>query len=202
MIQGIIASAAELRSHYRQASSVVRNKKQTAIDSASAALVATSSANGDSDVSPRGGDPGFVMVLDGQHLAFPDLNGNNLLDSLTGIIETGRVGMLFVIPGRDETLRVNGRAWVTTDDTLLDSFVDIRRPHSAVVVRVDELFVHCAKAFRRGKVWDPAAWSALSAPGMEDIVCEQGLAEGSAADLRAAFEAGYQAELAADRPEP
>jgi uncharacterized protein len=208
-MNGRIETVDELRALYRQPSAVVQSKKRSTIDRASAAfigaapfvLVATAGADGRVDVSPRGGDPGFVRVLDERHVAIPDLNGNNLIDSLISVVETGQAGLLFVAPGCDETLRVNGAAWVSTDDELLGSFTEVRRPRTALVVRVDELFVHCAKAFRRGRVWDPASWSALGAPGMEEIVCEQGLVDSPLDELRALFEAGYEHDLAADRPD-
>mgnify|MGYP000588525602 CR=1 FL=1 len=83
-------------------------------------LIGTDGADGGLDVSPRGGPPGFVRVLDQRHLAIPDLNGNNLIDSLRAVVATGRVCLLLLVPGKDETLRINGAAWLTTDDRVLD----------------------------------------------------------------------------------
>ena len=204
-----IRSVEELRGRYREPSSLVQRKKVAGLDPASRAfvehapfvLVATSGADGGVDVSPRGGDPGFVLVLDERHVAIPDLNGNNLLDTYTAVVETGRAGLLFVLPGQDETLRVNGAAWVSVDPDLLSRFEGVRTPKAALIVRADEVFVHCAKAFRRGRVWDTSSWAALAdAPGLEAIVCAQGLVDAPAELIRADLERGYAADLAADRP--
>jgi len=205
----VIGSIDELRTLYREPTSFVRRKKFAGIDAASRALVehspfvlvGTCGADGSVDVSPRGGDPGFVRVLDDEHLAIPDLNGNNLLDTYTAVLQTGRAGLLFVIPGRDETLRVNGAAWLTVDPDVLGSFEGIRTPKAALVVRADEVFVHCGKSFRRGRVWDAESWTDLTdVPGLEAIVCAQGLVDAPADLIRADMERGYAADLALDRP--
>jgi len=112
---------------------------------------------GKADVSPRGDPPGFVRILDRQTLAIPDRPGNNRLDSLSNIIANPTVGLLFMIPGFDETLRVNGQASLTTDPAILDGMtVNGRVPTLAIMVRITEVFLHCAKAFRRSYLWDPA----------------------------------------------
>jgi PPOX class probable FMN-dependent enzyme len=161
-----LADRAALRSVYRDPHPIVADKQKPTIDPVSAAFLAASplfvlastSAEG-TDASPRGGPPGFVTVLDPTHLAFGDLAGNNLLDSYTNIVEHGSVGMLFLVPGRTETLRVNGRASVTTDPAVLDrTHLDGRRPKVAVVVEVEQCFLHCAKAFRRSALWEPDTW--------------------------------------------
>lgn len=155
-----------LRSAYREPHPLVANKQKPVIDAASAAFIAASpffvlastSADG-TDASPRGGRPGFVTVLDPTHLAFGDLAGNNLLDSYTNIVDDGSVGLLFLVPGRTDTLRVNGRATVTTDPAVLDvTLLDGVRPKVAVVVAVEQCFIHCAKAFRRSALWEPETW--------------------------------------------
>ena len=117
---------------------------------------------------------GFVRVLDSTHLAIADLGGNNRIDSMRNIVDTGRVGMLFVAPGRSETVRVNGEAWVTTDPDLLDSFTLPRRPVAAIVVRVTATFIHCAKAFKRSGMWDPNVWAVLagSSDAADIIACQ------------------------------
>lgn len=117
----------------------------------------TQSRDGRADVSPRGDPPGFVRVLDERTLAIPDRPGNNRLDSLSNILANPSVGLLFIIPGYDETLRVNGQARLVKDPVLLHSMsVRERSPTLAVVVSVTEVFMHCAKAFRRSHLWDPA----------------------------------------------
>ena len=118
--------------------------------------IGTQSAVGNGDVSPRGDPPGFVTVIDSTTLAIPDRPGNNRLDSLVNIIANPNVGVLFIIPGFDDTLRVNGRAVLSTDPELLDSMVVYGRvPKLAIVVSVNEVFMHCAKAFRRSHLWSP-----------------------------------------------
>ena len=119
--------------------------------------IGTQDLAGRADVSPRGDPPGFVRILDDKTLAIPDRPGNNRLDSLSNIVANPNVGLLFVIPGFDDTLRVNGTAKLTTDPTLLETMVvNNRRPTLAIVVEVREVFMHCAKAFRRSHLWDPA----------------------------------------------
>lgn len=118
----------------------------------------TQSATGKADVSPRGDPPGFVKVIDEQTVAIPDRPGNNRLDSLSNILANPAVGLLFMIPGFDDTLRINGTARITTDPTLLaDMAVKDRAPRIAIVVTVTEAYMHCAKAFRRSRLWDPEA---------------------------------------------
>jgi PPOX class probable FMN-dependent enzyme len=107
------------------------------------------------DVSPRGDQPGFVRVLDDQTLAIPDWPGNNRLDSLTNLVTDQRVGILFLIPGVQETLRVNGSATITTDPAIRSLWsVNGKGPKSALVVTVNEAFLHCGKALIRSKLWE------------------------------------------------
>jgi uncharacterized protein len=122
-------------------------------------FVATYSAEGHADVSPRGGQAGFVTVLDEQHLAIPDATGNRRLDTLENIVSSGRVALIFVIPGRDTTLRVNGRAAVTAEPELLERLTPVGKPpKTAIVVEAEEVYTHCPKAFVRSKLWDPDSW--------------------------------------------
>ena len=108
-------------------------------------------------MSPRGDPPGFVRILDDNTLAIPDRPGNNRLDSLSNIVANPSVGLLFMIPGFDETLRVSGRATLTTDPELLRQLVvNERVPTLAIVVETTGVFLHCAKAFRRSHLWDPS----------------------------------------------
>jgi PPOX class probable FMN-dependent enzyme len=160
-------------------------------------VVGTSDADGLADVSPRGGPSGFVRVLDPHRLAIADFGGNNRIDTMQNVVATGRVGLLFVVPGRSESVRVNGRGWVTTDAELLESFDLPRLPKAAIGVQVEATFVHCAKAFRRGAMWDPEAWSALAdAPDAAEILACQGLVDASAQTLRDHLAADYDAALA------
>jgi PPOX class probable FMN-dependent enzyme len=122
-------------------------------------VVASQDAEGRADATPRGGPPGFVAVLDEHHLAIPDATGNRRLDTLTNVIATGNVGLLFLIPGRDQTLRVNGRACVSAVPEILEAAGAVGKPpRTAIVVRADEVYAHCPKAFVRSHLWDPATW--------------------------------------------
>ncbi len=116
----------------------------------------TQNQEGNADVSPRGDPVGFVKILDQYTLAIPDRPGNNRFDSLVNILDNPYVGLLFVIPGFDDTLRVNGKASLTTDpDILKEMSVKNRIPALAIIVEINEVFLHCAKAFRRSHLWDP-----------------------------------------------
>jgi uncharacterized protein len=122
-------------------------------------FVATYADEGHADVSPRGGPPGFVTVLDETHLAIPDATGNRRLDTLENVVSSGRVALIFVIPGRDTTLRVNGRAAVTAAPELLARLTPVGKPpKTAIVVKAQEVYTHCPKAFVRSKLWDPDSW--------------------------------------------
>lgn len=170
------------------------------IEAAPLVLAGTSRPDGRCEVSPRGGPPGFVQVLDEQRLAIPDLSGNNLVDSISNIVLNPHVGLLFVLPGRDETLRVNGRAWLTTEDAVLDGFTaELRRPKAAIGVEVVDAFVHCAKSFRRGRVWDPESWMPDAAPSAAELLTCHIELEMTSDELAANLEAGYAKELAAER---
>ncbi len=122
-------------------------------------LVATADAVGNCDVSPKGGAPGFVAVLDDRRLAIPDAPGNRLVYSLKNVVASRRVGLLFLIPGLEETLRVNGRACLTRDEALLERLSgEGKPPKVAIGVEVEEAFLHCAKAFKRSALWRPGEW--------------------------------------------
>jgi uncharacterized protein len=122
-------------------------------------FIATYSKDGQADVSPRGGPPGFVTVLDEQRLAIPDATGNRRLDTLENVVESGRAAVIFVIPGRDTTLRLNGPAHVTADPELLGEIQAVGKPpRTAIVLEAEEVYAHCPKAFVRSKLWDPGTW--------------------------------------------
>ena len=119
--------------------------------------LATSGGDASCDVSPRGDPAGFVRVLDDQTLLVPERPGNRLADSLRNILQNPRVGLLFVIPGVGDTLRVNGRATLTTDQALLaGSEVEGKVPRLGILVDVEEAYTHCSKAFLRSDLWNPA----------------------------------------------
>ncbi len=206
-----VVDAAELATLYRPPSTLVINKSHPTIDAATAAfigqstfaIVSTSASNGTLDASPRGGEPGFVQVIDEHRLAIADLGGNNRLDSIRNVVDTGQIGVLFIVVGRTETVRVNGTACVTTDPTVLDAFPStFRRPKAAIGIDVVETFIHCAKAFQRGRVWDPEMWAGnAAAPDAVDIILCQSLVDGDHADLRRLFDVGYAQDLAEELPD-
>ncbi|MCG5469938.1 pyridoxamine 5'-phosphate oxidase family protein [Micromonospora sp. LAH09] len=122
-------------------------------------LVASVDADGNCDVTPRGGPAGFVSVLDERTLAIPDATGNKRLDTLQNVIATGRAGLMFVIPGRTTTLRVNGRACVSTRPDLLSQLTAVGKPPaSALVLGIEEVYPHCPKALLRSGAWKPEQW--------------------------------------------
>jgi PPOX class probable FMN-dependent enzyme len=122
-------------------------------------LIATSGAGGRADVSPKGDPPGFVQVLDEHRLVIPDRPGNRRLDGMRNLLENPHVGLLFLIPGLEETLRVNGRAWIVRDEEILARCAVMgKRPTLALGVHAEECFIHCAKALKRSELWQPDRW--------------------------------------------
>ena len=131
------------------------------------AVISTHSASGRCDASPRGDAPGFVHVIDDRTLLIPDRFGNRRVDSYRNILETGRIGLLFLVPGFGETLRVNGRAVLITGEAWLTPLTaQGKRPLVAVAVEVEECFLQCAKAIIRSKLWDPH-----DRPSLESLPC-------------------------------
>ncbi|MEP6479709.1 MAG: pyridoxamine 5'-phosphate oxidase family protein [Rhodoglobus sp.] len=129
------------------------------------AFIATSDAEGNLDVSPKGDPAGFVIVLDDTTIAIPERPGNRRADGFHNILRNPHVGLLFLIPGRGDTLRINGRATILSDAPFFDGMVvKGHRPSLAVVIDIDEVFFHCSKAFLRSKAWDPETWAADAAP--------------------------------------
>lgn len=218
-IPGALTHPDQLLDHYRAPSDLVLAKEidhlddgiQAFIAAATFCLLATAGADGRCDASPKGGDPGFVRVIDRHTLLIPDLNGNNRLDSLRNVIANPEIGLLFFVPERGETLRVNGRAWVSVDPDLLSRFDDTyRRPASVIAVRVTTAFIHCAKALRRGGIWQPDAWpsatteatAAAEVPSTADLLSDHvGLDDATRQLLGAGLEASYDTDLQADRPD-
>jgi PPOX class probable FMN-dependent enzyme len=122
-------------------------------------LIATAGGTGRGDVSPKGDPPGFVQVLDEHRLVIPDRPGNKRLDGMRNLLENPHVGLLFLIPGLDETLRVNGRAWIIRDEEILGRCsVQGKRPALGLGVYAEECFIHCAKAFKRSSLWRSERW--------------------------------------------
>ena len=162
------------------------------------AVLSSSAPDGRCDASPRGDHPGFVAVLDDHTLALPERPGNRRADSLTNLLENPEAGLLFLVPGVEEELRVNGRARLVRDGWLLDRLaVEQKRPQLAIVVTVREAYFHCAKAVRRAQLWDPARHVPRAAlPSLGCIFHDQlGITDQSPAEIDAAQEERYRATL-------
>jgi PPOX class probable FMN-dependent enzyme len=167
----------ELRALLGEPAAVVRAKvadrlndlTRRFVDLSPFVLLATSAPDGTCDVSPRGDPPGFVRVLDERTLLLPDRPGNKLADSLRNVLRNPHVGLLFLVPGVGDTLRVNGRATLVTDEDLLaPCAVEGKVPKLGLRIEVDEVFTHCSKAFLRARLWDPETFvdrSALPSSG-------------------------------------
>lgn len=166
----LVTSVAELRSDdYPQPPPRAWEKEIDALDEHCAdflarsplSMLATSDAGGRTTVTPRGGPPGFVRVLDAKRIAWADLTGNRRIDGLRQILENPQVGLLFLIPGMRETLRIDGTAYLTREPAVLRA-VDVpgRTASLAVGVAVRTAFVHCGKAMIRSRVWQPESWPA------------------------------------------
>ena len=158
----VITEESELREIFGWASERALNKQidrldhhcRAIIDKSPFLLLGTSDASGRCDVSPKGDYPGFVRVLDDKTVAIPDLPGNNRLDTLTNMLNNPQVGLIFMIPGMNETLRINGKVRLVRDSNLLESMAyQGKLPKLAIVVDVQEVFTHCPKAFLRSKLW-------------------------------------------------
>ena len=199
-----------LRAHYGEPSTVVKAKKGsvlagdtvTAIEMAPFFCLSTSDSEGHCDASPRGGPSGFIKVLDEGTLAFPDLSGNRLIDSLSNIVENPNIGMLIMTPGKDETIRVDGTAKITTAPEAVEMWDDILRGvKAAIVVDVDNVFIHCAKAFRRSGLWQPETWDAYKqAPDATEVfnsIVDTGI---EPSDMRHFLEADYEDTLSKEVP--
>lgn len=142
----------ELNEHYRK------------IIAASPFLTIASVGPDGMDCSPRGDGPGFVKVLDDRSLVVPDRRGNNRLDTLRNIVVDPRVALLFLIPGYNETLRINGNAYLTLDDELLEELsVNGKRPSSAIVIEIERVYFQCARAVKRSKLWSESNHSVVEA---------------------------------------
>lgn len=157
-------------------------------------LIGTQDRDGNADVTPKGDRPGFAQALDDYTILVPDRPGNNRLDSWENLLINPSIGMLFVIPGMNETLRVNGEARLTVDDELrLRLAVDGRPAISVLVVKIGAVYLHCAKAFMRSKLWDHEAWPARSEmPTLGEILRDQLALPQNTAELDSALAESYR----------
>ena len=164
-------------------------------------VISTANAQGKADVSPRGDPPGFVHIVDDKTFLIPDRPGNNRLDTMVNIVENPNVACLFFIPGFEDTLRVSGKARITEDAALLKHcIVSGKQPKAGILVTADEVFLHCAKALKRSKLWqddyrqDRAQMPSIARIIMEQV-SEQGVDEKAVADADASVEENYRKEL-------
>lgn len=162
-----LTSREDLRTIYREAKGGAVDKVITELDhhcldflaKSPFMVLSTADANGVVDGSPKGGEPGFASLLDDGRVAWADSSGNNRLDSFENVVANPSVAMLFMIPGLNETLRINGTAELLTDPELCAQFSLGDRPAKVVVaVTVEEAYMHCAKAYRRARLWEPESW--------------------------------------------
>ncbi len=204
--ENTITSLEELIELHGEVSLAARHKQHSSLDAHCQEFIAaspmlmlsTSSATGLCDVTPRGDAPGFVRVLSANTLAIPERNGNNRLDSARNILENPQVGLIFLIPGVLETLRVNGRARLVQDKSLLESFaVNGKIPKFAIVVDTQEVYLQCGKAFKRSNLWQPESWNAaktLTARGvmLADHASSAGINQH---DMQSLLETAYKDRL-------
>jgi uncharacterized protein len=202
----LLTDEQELRDLLGQPSELVIRKQLAALDAHCRAFIAlapflllgTTGRDGLGDVSPRGDAPGFVRVLDETTLLIPDRPGNRRVDSLGNILQTGSIGLLFLIPGVEETLRVNGRAWLVRDPHLLEPMsVQGKTPLLAIGVQVAECYLQCAKALKRSHLWETEHWPAPgSVPSLAQMILDQTqLPNTTLADLEAAIAESYAKRL-------
>jgi PPOX class probable FMN-dependent enzyme len=157
-------------------------------------LIGSSDGKGNADVTPKGDKPGFAAILDDSTIAIPDRPGNNRLDTLENIVANPAVGLLFLIPGMNETLRVNGDARITVDVALRERLaVDGKPPLSVVVVTVKAAYMHCAKAFMRSELWKPESWPERSSmPTLGQILRDQLAVDQSASETDLRLDEAYK----------
>ena len=183
MFERVVTTERELRELLGEPSERAVKKETPTLDGHARAfiarspflLLATCGTGGRCDVSPKGDAPGFVRVLDDTHLVIPDRPGNKRLDGMRNLLQNPHAGMIFLVPGREETLRVNGRVSIIRDAAILDALIAHgKRPALAIAVEVEECFFHCPKAFRRSRLWEPGAWPERAAlPSMARVLFEQ-----------------------------
>ena len=160
-------------------------------------VIASASPGGEPDISPKGDPEGFVRVIDDKHLAIPDRPGNRRLDTFQNLLDNPHLAIIFIIPGKGETLRVKGEARIVRDESLRKSMVvNGRVPDFAVVVHVEQALVHCPKCMVRSKLWQPDAWPdhSLTATVSEATVAHANL-DITPQELKARVEAAGRAKL-------
>lgn len=205
----IIETETGLREKFSDVSPLAALKSRPALDKYSRQfielspflVVSTADANGKADLSPRGDPPGFVRILDDSKILIPDRPGNNRLDSMSNIVANPNVGCLFFVPGFEDTLRLNGRARITEDAELLKHCaVNGKAPKVGILISVEEVFMHCAKALKRSKLWgEDYRQDRAKMPSIARIIlgqtCDGGVDEAEAAKADEDTEAAYKNRL-------
>ncbi|WP_127585463.1 pyridoxamine 5'-phosphate oxidase family protein [Paenibacillus koleovorans] len=163
-------------------------------------MMATSDDQGRCDVSPRGDAPGFVHVVDERHLFLPERPGNRRWDSIRNLLTNPGIGLIFLIPGVEETFRVNGRGVVTRDPALLEATaVQGKLPLMGIGVEIDECYLHCAKAFKRSGLWRPDTWlEAGDRPSVSELLvahCRTAMPEVTLGEVEASLQESYTKRL-------
>lgn len=202
----LITTESELRMLYGAPGKLVAAAKTDRIDEYCQRFIALSpficvgscDAAGRQDVSPRGDHPGFVQVLDDRTLAIPDRPGNNKVETLSNLLVNPRIGILFIIPGYDETLRINGRARISLNPQLLEvAAVNGKPPKCLIVVAAAEVYPHCGKSFRRARLWDAASRPERSqVPSLAAIAVKMaGVRDVSVEEIDARVQKSYETDL-------
>ena len=196
-----IETRAELRAVYREPGDLPVKKEMRRLDAHARhflskspfVLIGTQDRDGHGDVTPKGDRAGFAQPLDDTTLIIPDRPGNNRLDTWENVVVNPAVGLLFLIPGMDETLRVNGQARLTVDEDLRNRLaVDGKPALTVMVVQIDSVYMHCAKAFMRSKLWNADSWPARSDfPSLGEIIRDQLALPQDSAELDAGLAASY-----------
>lgn len=159
-------------------------------------LIATAGADGSCDVSPKGDPPGFTLVLDDTTLAIPERPGNRRADGFHNVLSNPHVGLIYVVPGRTDTLRINGRARLVRDAPFFDRLVvKGHRPKLALVVEIEQIFFHCAKAFMRSSLWQPETWQPASLPSRAALVKDTQPTESTLEELEKYYGPEYAKQL-------
>ncbi|MFT5463117.1 MAG: PPOX class probable FMN-dependent enzyme, partial [Planctomycetota bacterium] len=159
-------------------------------------LLATSASDGTCDVSPKGDPAGFALVLDDTTIALPERLGNRRADSFHNVFENPHVGLIFMIPGRGDSLRINGTATLVRDAEFFDQLVvKGHRPALALVIEIEQVFYHCSKAFLRSGLWEPESWDPLQAPPRPVIARELEKSDMSLEELEKYYGEQYRSGL-------
>jgi len=206
MFREIVKTEEELRSITGYPSELVKRKAISYIDHhcrdfisrSPFVIISTADSSGSCDASPRGDMPGFVLVLDEKRLVIPERPGNRRIDSMRNILSNPQIGLLFLIPGLGETLRINGKAFLVKDGDLLEQMtVHGKKPLIGIVVEVEECFIHCAKAFKRSRLWETESWEPIEElPSAPKILADHAKLEHMTEDdIAKRLKEGYEKRL-------